>query len=327
MIQSSLPDNKIFLGVDVSKRWIDVADLHGRHKRIVNEETVIASLFAGPWASEQCERIVCEATGGYERPLMRVAAKLGLPLQRVNPTRAHAFAKAFGSHAKTDKIDAQKLAAFAATVRSDALVPLPSETQQKLQDLVGRLRQIKAMYQEEICRLKQTDNRLIRGSIEVLLVALKEQMSRIQKTIDAAIEADPVLSRKNKLLRSCKGIGPQSAQAILALLPEIGTLNRKKIAALVGVAPMTRKSGSCLDAAHIHGGRKALRDILYMASVTAATSNPVFKKTYARLKAKGKPAKVALTAVMRKMIVTLNAMLKADALWSADFCCAVSQNA
>lgn len=320
MIHPSLSGNKIFLGVDVSKSWIDVADLQGRHKRVLNDEVTIASLFVETWAPEQCERVVCEATGGYERPLMRVAARLKLPLLRVNPTRAHSFAKAFGGHAKTDKIDARKLAAYAATVRVDECTPLPTESQQRLQNLVHRLRQIKAMHHEETCRIKQTDDRFIRSSIETLLATLGEQMKHTQKAIEEAIKMDPVLSRKNDLLRSCKGIGPQSAQAILALLPEIGTIDRKKIAALVGVAPITRKSGSSLDTAHIHGGRKALRDILYMASVTASVSNPVFKQTYARLRANGKPAKLALAAVMRKMIVTLNAMLKTDTFWSPDFC-------
>ena len=319
MIQSSVSQNKCFIGVDVSKKWIDLADLQGRHKRVSNDEVSIAALFSGPWATKECVRVVCEATGGYERPLMRVAQRLALPLCRVHPNRTHAFIKAFGPAAKTDKIDAQMLAAYAQATQGQELTLVLNETQQKLKDLTSRLQQIKALHQEETCRLQQTDIKAVRGSIEAVLRLLEEQKNAIQTAINETIETDPVLLHRYKLLRSCKGVGPQLAQSLLAFLPELGLLNRRKIAALVGVAPITKASGSCLNVAHIHGGRKAVRDVLYMASVSASRYNPALHAGYKRLTANGKPAKLALTAVMRKLLITLNAMVKTDTPWSPDF--------
>jgi transposase len=314
----SLPD-KCFLGLDISKRWVDCADTRGKHKRVANDETSLAALFTGSWAGSACARIVCEATGGYERPLLRVAQKLSLPLCRVHPNKTHAYSKAFGGAAKTDKSDARMLAAFAQLTEGKALTVFPSETQQKLKDLTVRLQQLKGLHQEEICREQQTDLRCVRTSITALLRTIEEQMKDLQTMIDETIASDEALRHRYKLLRSCKGVGPQLAQGLLAFLPELGTLGRRKIAALVGVAPITKSSGSSLNVAHIHGGRKPLRDILYMASISASRHNPAMKAVYARLIAKGKPPKLALAAVMRKMVVTLNAMVKADALWSPDY--------
>lgn len=150
----------------------------------------------------------------------------------------------------------------------------------------------------------------VKTSLDAVLQILDEQIKAMQKAIDAFIAADPHLKANNAILRSCKGVGPKSAQAILAMLPEIGKLDRRKIAALVGVAPITRSSGSSLNAASITGGRKALRDILFMAALSASSHNPTFKAFYDRLRADGKPHKLALVAVIRKLIVTLNAMIK-----------------
>ncbi len=319
MVLSSSSRDKYFLGVDVSKNWIDLADTQGRHRRVVNDETVIAAQFTGPWAGELCARVVCEATGGYEQALMRVAERLSLPFCRVHPNRAHAYVKAFGKLAKTDKIDARMLASYAQATQSEPLTAIPSKSQQNLEELTHRLKQIKALRQEETCRHKQADSKIIRASIEALVKVVDEQIMAVQKEIDAVISADGTLSQRYKLLRSCKGVGSQTAQAVLAFLPEIGTLNRRQVAALVGVAPISMISGSSLNMAHIYGGRKPLRDILYMAAVSASVHNPVLKQDYARLREAGKPGKVALTALMRKIIVTLNAMVKANTVWSADF--------
>lgn len=319
MISPSSSQSKYFLGVDVSKNWIDLADTEGRHKRVVNDETVIAAQFTGPWASDLCKRIVCEATGGYERPLMRVAERLGLPICRVHPNRAHAFAKAFGKAAKTDKIDARMLADFARATRDEQLTVPCSKTQQMLKELVSRLQQLKGLHQEETCRAQQTDLRLVQGSIQAVLDLIEAQIKELQAAIDETIAAEPSLRRLYEIVRSCKGVGPQLAQSLLAFLPELGQLNRRQIAALVGVAPLTKASGSCLNVAHIGGGRKALRDILYMASVAAARHNPVLRAFYQRLIENGKPPKLALTAVMRKMVVILNAMVKTGTSWNPDF--------
>jgi transposase len=307
----------VFLGVDISKSWVDIADTIGRRARVDNDAASLAGVFVGAWAPEACANVVYEATGGYERALELVAGTLGLPLRRVHPNRARAFAKARAQLAKTDAIDAQVLAVFAAFTAAEEAPPLPGPQQRELAELVSRLRQLKDLRQAEGCRAKQAAGRAVRTSIEGMLGMLDEQIATVQKVINAAIAADASLAHKATLMRSCKGIGPQSAQAVLAWLPEIGTLNRRRIAALVGVAPITRRSGSSINSAHIEGGRKPLRDILFMAALTASRHNPTFKTFYQRLRADGKPHKVALIAVTRKLITTLNAIVKSQTLFKS----------
>ena len=297
-----------FVGVDVSKSWIDIADTVGAKQRVANEVHAIAAAFAAAWSN--CTVIVCEATGGYERALMGVAKAQGLPLRRAHPNRVHAFAKASCGLAKTDALDAKMLAKFAAFTADEPEPALPSAQTRELAALVARIVQLTDLHQSETCRAKMEPVAAIKASIGAVLQILSEQIKAMQTAIDAFIAADPVLKANSAILRSCKGIGPKSAQAILAMLPEIGTLDRRKIAALVGVAPITRSSGSSINAASIAGGRKALRDILFMAALSASSHNPTFKSFYARLRADGKPHKLAVVAVIRKLIVTLNAMIK-----------------
>lgn len=297
-----------FVGVDISKSWIDIADTAGRKQRVTNEASAIDAAFAGPWSD--CAVIVCEATGGYEHAFMDVAEAQGLALRRAHPNRVHAFARASCGLAKTDDLDAKMLAKFAAFTADEPARPLPSAKARKLAALVARLVQLTDLSQSEICRAKMEPAAAIKASIEAVLQILGLQIKAMQQAIDAFIAADPVLKANNAILRSCKGVGPKSAQAILAMLPEIGTLDRRKIAALVGVAPITRSSGSSINAASITGGRKALRDILFMAALSASSHNPTFKAFYNRLRADGKPHKLAIVAVIRKLVVTLNAMVK-----------------
>ena len=298
----------LFIGVDVSKGWIDIADTQGRKRRVANEPSAITAAFSGDWAD--CASMVCEATGGYERVLMRVARERGLPLRRVHPNRARAFGQATARLAKTDALDAQMLAKFAAFTVDEPAAPLPSARQQSLADMVSRLNQLKDLRQSESCRVKLAEGGAVKASLNAVLKVLKAQIDAMQEAIDAFIAADPALDENFKLMRSCKGVGQKSAQAVLALLPEIGALNRRQIAALLGVAPLTKTSGSSVNHASIAGGRKALRDILFMAALTASRHNPVFKVFYERLRANGKPHKLALIAVLRKLITTLNAMIK-----------------
>lgn len=298
-----------FIGIDVSKGWVDIADTTGRSTRVRNDATSLMRVFVGPWAPEACANVVCEATGGYERMLLQVACTLGLPLRRVHPNRARAFAKARARLAKTDELDAQMLAAFAAFTAAESAPPLPSPRQRELAELVSRLGQLKDQRHAERCRAGQVASPLVTASINAVLGALDEQIVALQKVVTGVIAADAKLARYAALMRSCKGVGPQTVQAVFAWLPEIGTLNRRKIAALVGVAPITRRSGSSINSAHIEGGRKPLRDVLFMAAFTASRHNPTFKAFYERLRAKGKPHKVALIAVTRKLITTLNAII------------------
>ena len=299
----------LFIGVDVSKAWVDIADTDGRRKQVANEVAAIAAAFTGSWST--CANIVCEATGGYERALMRVAAKLALPLRRVHPNRARAFAQATGRLAKTDVIDAKMLAQLAAFTVHEPPKPLPSAQAQELAAMVSRLDQLTDLRQSESCRAQLAPGTRIKASINAMLKVIDAQIDAMQEAIDAFIAADPALVENASLLRSCKGVGPKSAQAILAMLPEIGTLDRRKIAALVGVAPITKASGASINHASIAGGRKALRDILFMAALSPSAHNPTFKAFRDRLKANGKPHKLVIVAVLRKLITTLNAMIKA----------------
>jgi transposase len=291
----------------VSKSWIDIADTCGRALRVANDETAIAAAFKGHWPS--CTDMVCEATGGYERALMRVAKQRGLPLRRVHPNRARAFGQMTARLAKTDALDARMLAEFAAFTASEPRQPLPTAPSLELADMVSRLGQLTDLHQSETCRIKLAEGARIKASITAVLKVIKAQIDAMQDAIDAFIAQDPTLSQNLKLLRWCKGVGPKSAQAILAMAPEIGALNRRQIAALVGVAPITRASGSSIHYASITGGRKALRDILFMAAMTASKHNPTFKVFYERLRANGKPHKLALIAVLRKLVTTLNAII------------------
>jgi len=297
----------LFIGVDVSKSWIDIADTQGRALRVANEETAIAAAFKGRWST--CANMVCEATGGYERALMRVAKQRGLPLRRVHPNRARAFGQMTARLAKTDALDARVLARLAAFTADEPRAALPDVRTQELADMVSRLTQLTDLHQAESCRVQQAATAKSKASIKTVLKVLDAQIDAMQEAIDAFIAKDATLSQNARIMRSCKGVGPKSVQAILAMLPEIGVLNRRKIAALVGVAPITRASGSSVNHASITGGRKALRDILFMAALTASKHNPVFKTFYERLRANGKPHKLALVAVLRKLITTLNAMI------------------
>lgn len=303
----------LFVGVDVSKDWIEIADTQGRALRVVNEEAAIAAAFSGPWST--CANMVCEATGGYERALMRVAKQRGLPLRRVHPNRARAFGQMTAKPAKTDALDARMLARFAAFTAHEPRPALPDARTQELADMVSRLNQLTDLHQSESCRVQQAATAKTKASIKAVLKVIAAQIDAMQEAIDAFIADDPTLSQNVRIMRSCKGVGPKSAQAILAMLPEIGALNRRKIAALVGVAPITRASGSSVNHASIKGGRKALRDILFMAALTASKHNPVFKTFYERLRASGKPHKLALIAVLRKLITTLNAMINSQQMF------------
>jgi transposase len=302
------PGGPLCIGADVSKEWIDFCDTQGRAKRVDNSAAAIRAALAGPWADAAL--VVCEATGGYERVLMQTAARLGLRLRRVHPNRARAFAKATGRLAKTDPLDAAILARFAKFIFDEPAPAAPSAQSQELAAMVSRLNQLTDLRQSETCREKLAPSKAVKATIRDLLKAIDGQIAAMQAAIEAFIAADATLAENARLLRSCKCVGPKSAQAILGLLPEIGTLDRRKIAALVGVAPITNKSGSSIDHASIVGGRKALRDCLFMAALTASKHNPTFKALRDRLTARGKPHKVVIVAVLRKLITTLNAMIK-----------------
>jgi transposase len=262
--------------------------------------------------------IVVEATGGYERALVAACAAAGLPVAVVNPRQVRAFAQALGHTAKTDTIDADVLATFGARVQP-APRPLADAATQALAALMTRRRQLIEMIGMERRRLEQAPptgriTRDLRNHIRWL----ERRVTDVDDEIGTAIQASPVWRVQEDLLRSVPGIGPITARTLLAELPELGRLDRRAIAALVGVAPMNCDSGQHRGQRHIWGGRASVRATLYMAAVSAARHNAQVAPFYRRLRAAGKPAKVALVATMRKLLTIMNALLKHQSRWNAD---------
>jgi transposase len=258
--------------------------------------------------------IVLEATGGLEVRLAAALAAAGLPVAIVNPRQVRAFARAMGRLAKTDRLDAEAIARFAEAVRPPVR-PLPDEASRHLGALVARRRQLLEMLTAERNRRQAADPAL-HARIDAHLRWLAEALAEIEQDLDRAVHESSIWRAKEELLRSVPGVGPVSARTLLAELPELGSLTRRQAAALVGVAPFSRDSGKMRGKRAIWGGRARLRACLYMAAVAAARgSNPVIAGFYQRLRLAGKPAKLALTACMRKLVVVLNAMLRTDTAW------------
>jgi transposase len=257
--------------------------------------------------------IVLEASGGIERSLVRALVAAGLPVTVANPRQVRDFAKATGKLAKTDVLDAQILARFAEAVRP-TLRPLPDETTLELRALVSRRRQITAMLTAEKNRLSRAPRR-VQTHIEAHIHWLQSELERYDEELDQAIRQSPIWREQQELLKSVPGIGSVISRTLLAELPELGCLNRKQIAALVGVAPLNWDSGLMRGRRIIWGGRADVRTSLYMAAVTASRCNSVIRDFYKRLRASGKPANVALVASIRKLLVILNAIIKNRVPW------------
>jgi transposase len=257
--------------------------------------------------------IVLEASGGIERSLVRALVAAGLPVTVANPRQVRDFAKATGKLAKTDVLDAQILARFAEAVRP-TLRPLPDETTLELRALVSRRRQITAMLTAEKNRLSRAPRR-VQTHIEAHIHWLQSELERYDEELDQAIRQSPIWREQQDLLKSVPGIGSVISRTLLAELPELGCLNRKQIAALVGVAPLNWDSGLMRGRRIIWGGRADVRTALYMAAVTASRCNSVIRDFYKRLRAAGKPANVALVASIRKLLVILNAIIKNRVPW------------
>jgi len=302
-----------FIGIDVAKDHLDLA-IHAPAQtwRVENSAAGRAVLCAELQAL-QPSLIVLEASGGYELELVAELATTQLPVVITNPRRVRNFARATGQLAKTDQLDARLLAHFAAALRP-AVRPLPSADQEYLTALVTRRRQIVDMLTVEQNRL-HTVRSVMRQDIEEHLTWLREKLAKLDAEIDDFIHGSPLWSDTDALLQSVPGVGPVTASTIVALLPEVGTLNRQEIAALVGLAPLAKESGKKQGKRRIFGGRAAVRSVLYMAALSARTHNPVIKRFYERLVAQGKPKKVALTACMRKLLVILNALVRTKQAW------------
>ncbi len=303
----------IYVGIDVSKSWLDIA-VHESNIawRVGNDDPGIDRLVKRLKQVRAC-LIVLEATGGFE---MRVVAELAyakLPVVVTNPRKVRAFARSTGKLAKTDKLDAKMLAHFAAAIRPDVR-PMPSEEEEHLTGLLVRRRQLVDMLTEEKNRL-HTVRPALRDDIKDHIAWLQAKLAKMDEEIDQFVRKTPLWMEKDAILRSVPGVGRVTSCTILAMLPELGTLNRQEIAALVGVAPVNKDSGRKQGKRRVYGGRATVRSVLYMAAMAARRYNPRIKKFYEELIRRGKEKKVALTACMRKLIVILNAMLRTNQSW------------
>lgn len=310
--------DRVSIGIDVSKATFLVA-VAPTGERWTSETTAAAidALVARVHTLTPAI-IVVEATGGYERALVGALGAADLPVAVVNPRQVRAYAQALGHTAKTDAIDADVLADFGAKVQPEPR-PLPNAATQALAALVLRRRQLVEMIGMERQRLEQAPptGRITRD-LRTHIRWLERRVADVDDEIGTAIQTSSIWRVHEDLLRSVPGVGPITARTLLAELPELGTLDRRAIAALVGVAPFNCDSGQYRGQRHIWGGRASVRTTLYMAAVSAARHNPTLAPFYRRLRAVGKPAKVALVATMRKLITILNAILKHQTPWHVE---------
>lgn len=307
----------MFVGIDVSKKRLDVAVRPEEQLwSVSNDEAGVAELCERLKALQpQC--IVLEATGGLELPAATALAVAKLPVAVVNPRQVRDLAKAMNVLAKTDAIDARVIARFAELMKPEPR-PLPDAEAQRFSDLLSRRSQVVEMIAAEKNRLAVVPTKAVKQRITYHLHFLKEELKSIETDLDEQIRASPLWREKDDLLQSMPGIGPTMSRTIIAELPELGTVNGKQAAALVGVAPFNRDSGQMRGRRSIYGGRKQIRKVLYMATVAAIRCNPVLKRFYASLKTAGKPSLVAITACMRKLIVILNAMMRDNRPWTPE---------
>jgi len=304
----------IYVGIDVSQARLDV--------HVLPSGEAFAVARDGKGLEELIERlrafspqlIAVEATGGFETIVAAAVAGAGLPLVVVNPAQIRHFAQALGKRAKTDPIDAAVIAHFVEAVKPE-LRALPDEAQRLLAELVGRRRQIIEMMVAERQREKRAANVRVRKSILRHIRVLEKELPEIDEDIGTLVRGSPVWREKEDLLVSFPGIGNTLARTLLAEVPELGELTRREIASLVGVAPFTRQSGHWKGKSMIGGGRGSARRSLYIAALVASRHNPVLRTFYRRLLAAGKPKMVALIAVARKILTTLNAMLRDKRKW------------
>ena len=301
------------VGIDVAKAHLDVAELPSTEQwGCSNDEAGIAALVERVRSASPV-RVVLEATGGYELPVAAALAAAGLPVSVVNPRQVRDFARSTGQLAKTDALDALVLARFAQAVQP-AVRTLPDEQTRALGALVARRRQVIEMLTAEKNR-RQLASPPVHVDIRAHIAWLEGNLKRLDADLEQAVHDSPVWRVKDDLLRGVPGVGPATAFTLLAELPELGTLNRKQIAALAGLAPFNRDSGTLRGRRTIWGGRASVRSMLYMAAVSAARCNPLIRAFYQRLCSAGKAKKVALTACMHKLLIILNAILMHGVPW------------
>lgn len=304
----------LYVGVDVSRDRLDVC-IPGQEQvwQVANDAAGIAELGERLVACAP-QGVVVEATGSLHHAAVAALAAAGLPVSVVNPRQVREFARATGRLAKTDAIDAQMLARLGEALKPEVR-PLPDAKTQELRALVARRRQLVQLLTAERNRLSQATARVL-DSHHSLIAWLRQERDTLEQALADFIQSHSVWRTCNTLLGGVPGVGAVTVSVLLAELPELGTLNRKQIAALVGVAPHNRDSGNFRGRRSVWGGRATVRATLYMAALAATRCNPVIKSFYARLRAAGKPKKVALTACMRKLLTILNHMLRTESPWN-----------
>lgn len=307
-------NDKCWVGIDVSKAQLDLF-ISSREREVTfgNDDAGRGQL-VDELVQAQPTLIVLEATGGLERALVAQLLAAELPVAVVNPRQARAFAKATGQLAKTDRLDAQVLARFAQAIQP-AQRPMPDEAAQDFADRLARRRQLVEMLAMEKNRVQQTPNKLLRKEIRKHIEQLENHLRAIEDGLRRAVEASPTWQAQRDLLREVKGVGDITALTLIGDLPELGRLDRKRIAALVGIAPLNRDSGTLRGRRTVWGGRANVRRTLYMAALSAIRFNPTLRAFHTRLRAAGKAKKVAIVACMRKLLTILNAMVRDNAPW------------
>lgn len=305
---------QVYIGIDVAKDRLEVHVLPGGEAFAVARDGEGVEDLADRLGSLNPALIVLEATGGFEMVVVGALAAARLPLAVVNPRQIRAFARAVGQLAKTDALDAKIIALFAQRVHPEPR-PLPDDQTRALAELVARRRQIVAMMTAERNRRGRLISRRLVKSVDRLLAALQKELSALERELDDAIRGTPVWRESEDLLTSVPGVGDKLARTLIAELPELGRLDRKRIAALVGIAPINRDSGTLRGKRTIWAGRAKVRAVLYMAALVATRCNPILHRFYQRLLDAGKAKKLALVAVMRKLLTILNAILRDKTPW------------
>jgi transposase len=303
----------IVVGIDVAKQRLDVHVLPTAEAFVVARDAAGIEAMIARLRPLAPQLVAIEATGGFETVVAASLAAAALPVVVVNPAQVRAFARALGQRAKTDPIDAAVIARFVAATRPEVR-PLPDEATQAFADLVTRRRQIIQMIVAERQREKRAPAKPKRSIARLLKVLLKE-LTEIEEEIDEAVRGSPAWREKQDLMSSVPGVGPTIARTIIAELPELGSLDRRQIAALVGLAPWTRQSGQWRGRSFIGGGRATVRKVIFMGAMTAVRHNPTLRAFAQRLVAAGKPKMVAIIAVARKLLTILNAILRDRRPW------------
>jgi transposase len=309
-----MKEELVYLGVDIAKSYLDVAMGNEKH-RFANDALGHRQL--SNWIKQVPAnvQVICEPSGGYERALVQALARARVKVSLVPANRVRQFARAAGILAKTDRIDAKLLCAFAEAMQPGTISASQLE-QEHLRELESQRRHLTHLLVMEQNRAARMSDLCVCKLNRRLINQIKKQIEQLDLLIEVQIKASPELSTKAQKLTAISGVGARTAALLLAQMPELGQLNRREVAALVGVAPFNRDSGRMRGKRAIYGGRRPVRHGLYMAALVAARHNPILREFYLRLRAAGKPAKLALTATMRKLLIALNSSLKTDPLYA-----------